>query len=278
MLGKLLKYDLKAAFKYWWILAVTSLAFACLGGMCINTLRTGYSDYSIVYVFAMVGVLVSIIGLFLLPIMSIVIVLVRLYKNFYTDEAYLTFTLPVKKSELVNSKILMALILSVLTTIVGIIDIFVLLMVALREKFFDPRVWNAILYPIRSLFEQLGVGFSITYIVELALIAIAMLLLSILILFICMTIASLITRKHKVLVAVALYYVINTVLSVILEICLFEGSITNLIAKIATLDSLLQIKMGMAIVLLVALAMSTVVVTGVYILQNWLIDKKLNIE
>ena len=36
MLKKLLKYDLKSVFKYWWIAAVTSIGLSALGGLCIS--------------------------------------------------------------------------------------------------------------------------------------------------------------------------------------------------------------------------------------------------
>lgn len=39
MLKKLLKYDLKAVFKYWWIAAISTLGLSVLGGFAVTVLR-----------------------------------------------------------------------------------------------------------------------------------------------------------------------------------------------------------------------------------------------
>ena len=97
MLRKLLKYDLKAIFKFWWIV---------FGGFCDNILNTYEGDAWSVYLMMSMG---SLSGTFLnlaLPVVTFVLIFIRFYKNFFTDEGYLTFTLPVSRRKLMLSKII----------------------------------------------------------------------------------------------------------------------------------------------------------------------------
>lgn len=95
MFAKLLKYDLRAVFKYWWMAAVASAIIAALGGICISIVNVDYTKYGALQTIATLGIVLAVIGIVIFFTLSEILVLVRFYKNFYSDEGYLTFTLPV---------------------------------------------------------------------------------------------------------------------------------------------------------------------------------------
>ena len=114
MLKKLLKYDMRAVSGLWWIGAVISVAAAVVGAFLIRffTYVNQLEEPNVILSMASIlGVLVAIfciLAIFLAFVFTVVLVFVRFYKNFFTDEGYLTFTLPVKRSTLLFSKMVNA--------------------------------------------------------------------------------------------------------------------------------------------------------------------------
>lgn len=110
MLGKLLKYDFSALSKPLGILQIIAIGVTIVAAMCgfagywLNELGPAYLE--ILTALALMGVGFGILGLVCLVPAAFVIVLYRFYSNFFTDQGYLTFTLPVKQSELLWSKVI----------------------------------------------------------------------------------------------------------------------------------------------------------------------------
>ena len=102
MLGKLMKYDMRYMARI--------LPWLYLGGVCLSLLVTGgimlFSN-DLVMIFGLEIVLqVLSIGIEAIAVCSTVFMIVRIYRNMFSDEGYLTFTLPVKTGDIINSKIL----------------------------------------------------------------------------------------------------------------------------------------------------------------------------
>lgn len=122
MLGKLLKYDFAFLAKPLGILQIIAIGVAIVATVC------GFAGYwigeidgirlELLTAFAFMGVGFGFIGLVCLVPATFVIVLYRLYSNFFTDQGYLTFTLPVKASELLWSKLIAGLIWLMISAIV----------------------------------------------------------------------------------------------------------------------------------------------------------------
>ena len=114
MLGKLLEYDMKALARPLVPLHITAVAlgaFACLCGLLgslasgIDTSSSGAQSIAVlVGVSAMAGIVFSMIALMCAPVATLVIVVHRFYRNLFTDEGYLTFTLPVTANSHLLSK------------------------------------------------------------------------------------------------------------------------------------------------------------------------------
>lgn len=118
MLKKLLKYDLKWCYKALTIFYILSIIFAILTRVFINI------DGRVL--FTIIGKIMQGITITLLInilINNILRIWARVIKNFYSDEAYLTHTLPIKKETLFLSK--------VLTTIITLLTSFIIIIISL---------------------------------------------------------------------------------------------------------------------------------------------------
>ena len=120
MLGKLLKYDLKWVYKLVGIFYVLAFIFSGIGrvfGKIENSLV-----FEIVSKIAF-GFAISMI------VSSLINCLMRLWtrfvRNVYKDESYLTHTLPVKKQEILASKVMSGIICVFTTMVVAIVCLFI---------------------------------------------------------------------------------------------------------------------------------------------------------
>lgn len=110
MLGKLLKYDFASMAKPLGILQLIAIGMAVVATACgfvgywISEMDSGHLE--LITALAFMGVGFGFIGLVCLVPATFVIVLHRFYSNFFTDQGYLTFTLPAKVSELLWSKVI----------------------------------------------------------------------------------------------------------------------------------------------------------------------------
>ena len=120
MLKKLLKYDLKWSYKALTIFYILSIIFAMLTRIFLN-IQEGI-------LFSIIGKIMQGITITLLInilINNILRIWARTIKNFYSDEAYLTHTLPIKKETLFLSKVLTTIITLLTSTLVIVISLLI---------------------------------------------------------------------------------------------------------------------------------------------------------
>lgn len=278
MLKKLLRYDLKSVFKYWWIAAVASLGLSVAGGFCLSVATAERDVPPLIAVLMVLTLIFSIIGIVAFSIISYILVYVRFYKNFFTDEGYLTFTLPVKRSQLLNSKLIASVLTMFCTAIVIFADIFIMLAIGSGESFY-----NELLKPMSQSFSALLNNFTVadTVYLWLAIIIILLLLLlssvfSTLFLFACITFAAIITKKAKVITAIGIYYVANGVISSFLQILYIFG-IAAISEWVSALPQNMHDPMITIILFGVVVALSLLCLL-LYTLEYFMLDRKLNLS
>ena len=113
MLGKLLKYDLKANFKFMLIFYILALVFAVLTRVCFAHAET-LAVQILAYIFN--GTTIAMIANILIN--NLMRLWVYFKGNLYGDEGYLMHTLPVARKNLYTSKFLMGLIILVASSLV----------------------------------------------------------------------------------------------------------------------------------------------------------------
>lgn len=120
MLIKLLKYDLKWTYKNLVFFYIFSIIFAILTRIFLNI------ENSII--FNVIGHICSgtVVALIInVLINSMIRVWVRFTKNIYSDESYLTHTLPVKKETIYLSKFILAIITMFTNALVILLSLFI---------------------------------------------------------------------------------------------------------------------------------------------------------
>ena len=118
MLRKLVKYDLKSLFKNMWIFYVLLLI-----DVIVNFILNNYGNrtlaLNIIEPIVYLSLILYLLGFILFSVYKTIS---RYRNNLYTDEGYLTFTLPVSKSKLFFAKFISGFTFNVINFIVVIVS------------------------------------------------------------------------------------------------------------------------------------------------------------
>ena len=283
MLGKLLKYDLRSIFKYWWLFAVSSIGVSVLGAVSLLGFVSTVNSETVSDLEIFIGIMCFFAFLFCMLALSAfiivaeILIFVRFYKNLFSDEGYLTFTLPVMRHQLLTSKLIMAVITEACTVTLAFIEIVSIFFVGLGPLFLETFGLDSIgtlFEALGLIFAELGV-FSVIYLIEALLLALVSCAFSVLLVFACISFGSMIAKKHKVLASVGIYYLVSGVVSSGYSFVYIFGS--SLISSIA-----LTVPHGLAmpivaVALLVAIAIVAALAMLLYTLVHYMLDKKLNL-
>ena len=132
MFTKLLKKDLKKDMRWMWVLFVATILFACVT-RGIKEIGESVAFFKIIgIIFDSVFYSLA-VNLLLQPFLRSFI---NFAKSFYSDEAYLTHTLPVTKNQLINSKVVTAIIEMSLG--------FICLVVSLLVMYYSPTLFDTL--------------------------------------------------------------------------------------------------------------------------------------
>lgn len=275
MLKKLLKYDLKSVFKYWWIAAVTTFCLSFAAGGCITVLRSEKELPTVVNILSGFTVFLVIAAFCVFSVLSAVFVFFRFYKNFFTDEGYLTFTLPVKRSSLLNSKLYMGGIVEFATVFTLGINFLTMILIGYGDKIFTEKFIRKIIELVKDIVDQFGV-YTALYILEMLLIFVLIIVFSVLLLYVCITLASMISKKAKVITAIGIYYGVNMIVSFVFQIFTLFGY-SGIAERFAKLD-INVLKPTLALTILGIMVAISVFCAMLYTLQYWMLDRKLNLS
>lgn len=275
MLKKLLKYDFKAVFRYWWIAALSSVALAFAGGWSISVFTSEKALPSAVIVLAILVAIIAVLGLAAFSILTVIFVYSRFYKNFFTDEGYLTFTLPVKRSELLNSKLITGLVAGFMTGFVMVVDVIIALCVGLSDIIFDADFIRVIMNEFVLVVIRETGFYLVIYIIEAILLALTMGIFANLFVFCCITIGAIIAKKAKIITAIAIYYVANSIFTFVIQIFMLFG--VDSVASWLTGVGKEMMNPIIALIILCAILFMGIICTILYTLQYWMLDRKLNL-
>lgn len=275
MFKKLMKYDVRAILKIWWIIALSSVGLTVVGSFfmrfAIQNLD-GESLASFLAVLAMIAGIFALFAAFASIALTAVLTHYRFYKTLYTDEGYLTFTLPVKRETLIFSKTLNTFIWHVLHAVLLIICIFIAMLIISTE-------------PDSSVFEFIGSAFSLIWDVfgawtpvlalELLILFACMGAFSIVLVELCVTIGAIVAKKQKLLAAIGIYYIVNMVITFVSEIAIMAGGTLMLHGFVLIIDQLSYTAI-MAVISLVVLIFIAAVASATLICYFVMLDKVKN--
>lgn len=269
MYSKLLKYDWRATRGMLGLLCLICLGAALAGGATMRYLIWA-SDYNrgstllnVVNVMAMIACILSIC---VCGVAGLFLHIWRFYKSRFTDEGFVTFTLPVTTHQILLSSMLNSAIGTVLLCLTIWLCIPVLMLVGLSGiPEFLPELkeaWPRILEVLRSAIRQEEMKYLWIMLLNIVLgfaEGLVMVMLSV-------TIGSVIAKKHKILAAVGCYYGISMLLSFLIGI----STAFAVLAKGTETDAFFGVFGTSSVISLIA-------AVGGYFLMHYLADKKLNL-
>lgn len=201
MLGKLTKYEFKATARIFLPLFAAVLAVSAVTRVMLG-LR-----WETPHVISIVLAVMLIAAAF---VMTLVLTIQRFYKNFMTDEGYLTFTLPVTTGRLIWAKLIVAAVWTVVCAAV------VFLSVALMAL--SAGDWQNLFQSIREL--GLPKADQTLFILEFLALVLSSLLTGILTIYASMAL-SMVANKHRVSLSFVFYIALNTVMQILISILLW---------------------------------------------------------
>lgn len=254
MLGKLLKYELKASGRTFIPLYIAILIVAVFNGIFMNTN---------IFQIQGIGILILTSLFMALGVLTVVVTIQRFRKNLLGDEGYLMFTLPVSTSSLILSKCITALIYAVLSFIVAVFTFGVLMLSSA----------SGILLP--EILELFNTGFKwiSENFLDILLLVVAMFISYssfILLLYTSLSMGQLPKfNKHRNIVAFASFIAINIVISTIGDVVAraLPNENTNMIYHIYQSSHFMFAILG-----------SIAVVVILFFATKFILDKKLNLE
>ena len=144
MFGKLLKYDFRSMLKQFAFIWPAALALAVINRFTLSGLESTSATGETVAAVAMMVFVAIMIAMF---VITLIFVIQRFYKGLLGDEGYLMHTLPVRPWALIGSKLVCAVVLTVVSTLVAVAAILIIVspVIDLGEFFHVIRwLWDAV--------------------------------------------------------------------------------------------------------------------------------------
>ena len=291
MFKKLIKYDLTSVWRLWWIILLTLPCATVVGSLAIRfAIGSSFSSNIVDVVVTTLATLLGIACFLVIVVagaLTAVLVYIRFYKNLFSDEGYLTFTLPVSRRSILLAKTLNAFIWF---SLYGVLVFICICIAAIVIPPVDPGqgIFNPIVYEEAgsALSDSFGpfitdllklIVWVIIYITEIILLSAVSLLLSINTVHFCITLGAAVAKKAKVLTAIGVYYGINVLSSL-------GQQIPSMVFSLGMADEISSYIAGsslqpgvIALILFIIILMIAAVAAIFYCLTQWLIDRKLNL-
>ena len=276
MLKKLLKYDFNAIFKYWWIGALTTFILSFVGAGCGSILETEKDLPESVSIFATIGLVLIVLSFFAFIIMNALLVYIRFYKHLFSDEGYLTFTLPVKRNQILASKLLSGGLATFFTAIITAINSAIIFLITFKKDFFYQGWKKDFDISVNRLIANHGIFNLVIESLEIVLIFILSIILITLFTYLCITIGAIISKKAKLASAIGIYYGASTLMIFFMYIFYFFGidALNGWITSLPENQEYAVLPVLLLLILLTLLMLCLVI----YTLIDWLIDRKLNLN
>lgn len=282
MLGKLMKYEWKGLKKPLLILLLVLTGITVLTGILILTINPKYDEvtFGLSVVFTLLSVFLYYFGIIACSMGTMLVIAIRFYKTCYTDEGYLTHTLPVSPKQLVAAKtltsvlcyLLMWLFIGLTAVLLG--SIFLTHMINLGEL--DLSEFSAdILAEIGAGFKSsFGVSFG-GYLGYIVFSSIVSAVCSIITTLGCVSLGQLYT-KHRVLGAIIAYFAVEAILQFVayLSTIPMYGKIFSAEYTGETIPMFHMISPS----LIITLAISVLLAVVMYFVNLHMMTKKLNLE
>lgn len=276
MFGKSLKYELRASSRILIPLFICTLAlsvFISAGfGFFGNTYFSDENEFP--NTFALVGELVVsllTVAFFILLLVSAVAVFVimvrRFYISFFTDEAYLTFTLPVTVDCHIMTKTVATVIWYACYAVVAAVS--VLIVVFGMSLGIDVSVSSDASYIFESLGAQLAEIFGGS-LIFMAINYIIASFASLFLIYFSISFGCMVAKKHRFIACLLAYFVISGVVS-------FINNIGMMVTMLPLAANLNDVELVFTVTTLVSTLIAAAELAGCYIGTRLILKKNVNL-
>lgn len=273
MLGKLLKHEMKSYRFSMGITFLTGLVFTIFMKL-LCMLPYQRDAKAMIQVLSFYGYYYLIM---LIAFAAQILIVVRFYKTTVGDRGYLTWTLPVKTSSVLWSKLIAAEIWYMISGIVVVI---------LLILFFAGGYWademmifgNDAIEMFSVVLGEIGSYFEIQYLIPILLFVLSGILWSLagfIIMYMCIAIGQLF-GKWRILGSIGAYFLVIIAMEVIAIVFLTIASVSGIfmMEELVDVDAFLVITGVLAFILLVGIG----VFAGVFAITNYIFKNRLNLE
>ena len=215
MVRKLFKYEIKSYLRILLPINLIILAVAVFGRI-IQFFESDSTVYDIVFGSSMFGLFA---GAAVLLVMTVIVVIVRFYKNLFTSEGYLSFTLPVTESQHIAVKLITALLFEFFAVVTLILSAAIM---TSGETLVE--IIKAIAYLLKSLMGEIGAHLPI-YIIEIALLILASAVYNILLYYTCICIGQR-AKKNRIFIAVLVYFAYYAIVQIISTVAVIVAALS----------------------------------------------------
>jgi hypothetical protein len=303
MLGKLIKHEWKATWKFPALISLFVVVLTFLGVLSFkapfwHNLITGNIQKITFFDMAAFALLAMYFVYICIALYAIMIYFaIRFYKNMYTDEGYLSHTLPVKPSAHIFSKTLVSGTWYIGATVLMLVSMIWLLYAFMSTIFTSAGITSADMAELSAL----GLNFSLghfaeafnsissmpfwVFVVLLIFTGIFSCYSSMLIIYVCISIGQLF-KKHKVIASILTYLVVTTIMSTVLTIAMLPASFNMMLngdyfALMESADPIVLMVAPYAMMapMFIVSVVCTVVFSVVsYFITEFIMRRKLNLE
>lgn len=260
MLGKLLKYDFRAMWKQFSIIWPAALVIALINRFTLpfnqeHSFAQESELLAVITITVFIGVMCAMF------VVAMVFVLTRFYKGLLGDEGYLMHTLPVKSWQLVLSKLICAVVVSVVNVAVSFLAMFLMMPINWLELF-DMRLWKLLVWGLLKQPE------AVLYLGEFFLLCVTALVLMLAMVYLSMAIGHLFHR-HRVLMSVVAFFAIDIVGNLVITL-VNELGLLRFLDQMMAWSNHTGFWIGITLLLIPAVVM--------FLATSYILKKHLNLE
>lgn len=285
MLGKLMKHEWKETYRLFGAGLLFMLAMTVLTGVGFGTSPliknafgngrvTGIGMLDVMWILSLIMYVITLIGL---AWGSLIYLAVHFYKSMYSDQGYLTHTLPVTSHQLLISKILISgiwyLIIGVSMAVSGCILVTIIAGMALKGT--DVTVsWRM----FREFFDQMFPGTNwfaqiILYVIQIIIGSFC----SLIVLFGAITLGQLFS-KHKVMMSFVCYFGINILESIVASLMAIPLGIVTSRRIVESQGVSMNFNLSTEPLQMMPTLLSAAFAVTLYFVSNYIIKRKLNLD
>lgn len=209
MFVKMFKYDFKATWGLLGLLSVIALGAGAAGSAVVRLLNQGQGKFfETMLIISMIAVVFYLVGY---SLAAMFLLLSRFYRSRFTDEGYMTFTLPVNNHQILLSSFVnctLGLIVCMLVTAVSFA-----ILVFFGSEILDGQRWEFVktcFDHLPGLLKEIGGGNILMFLLML----LAGFISEVLTIMLAITLGAIIAKKHKILTGVVAYYGLHMLITV----------------------------------------------------------------